>query len=410
MSDLEAFRDEVCSWLEQNCPPSRRKLREGETAPAWDSPEFVVETEAWKTRLADKGWTAPTWPREYGGGGLEPAQAKVLAEEMQRIGTFSPVGGFGMVMLGPVLLEFGNEDQKKRFLPDIIHGRTVWCQGYSEPGAGSDLASLQTRATPDGDDYRINGSKIWTTSANTADWMFCLVRTDPDAPKHDGISFMLFDLRSDGVTISPIQLISGHSDFCQVFFDDVKAKGENLVGEKNAGWTIAKRLLEHERKGLSGMGGGGGGAKQGKSGKRPVPTFRLTADMARPYLGTVAAPDGGERLAEPLLRDRIVQLEMDGLCFGLTMKKSGEAARAGRKAGAAVSMSKYYASELNKRRQELMVSIMGSQALGWEGEGFTPAELGQARGWLRSKGNSIEGGTSEVQLNVIAKRVLGLPD
>jgi alkylation response protein AidB-like acyl-CoA dehydrogenase len=410
MSDLEAFRSEVSSWLEENCPPARRKLRPGETAPSWDSPEFVVETELWKTRVSEKGWSAPTWPKEYGGGGLDAEQAKVLAEEMTRIGTFSPIGGFGMVMLGPVLIEFGNEAQKKRFLPDIIQGKTVWCQGYSEPGAGSDLASLQTRAVPEGDDYRITGSKIWTTSANMADWMFCLVRTDPDAPKHDGISFILFDLRSEGVTISPIQLISGNSDFCQVFFDNVLAKGENLVGDKNAGWTIAKRLLEHERKGLSGMGGGGAGAKKGKSGKRPVPTYRGMADVALPYLGSEPTANGGERLAEPLLRDRIVQIEMDGLCFGLTMKRTGEAARAGRKAGSAVSMSKYYASEMNKQRQELMVSIMGTPALGWAGEGFSAAELGQARSWLRSKGNSIEGGTSEVQLNVIAKRVLGLPD
>jgi alkylation response protein AidB-like acyl-CoA dehydrogenase len=402
-SDFDTFRSEARAWLEENCPPSRRKLREGETPVPWDSPEFAEQTELWKERVCTKGWSAPTWPSEYGGGGLSKDEAKVLAEEMRRVGTFAPVGGFGMVMLGPVLLEFANEDQKRRFLPDIIHGRVTWCQGYSEPGAGSDLAGLQTRAVQDGDEYIINGSKIWTTSANLADWMFCLVRTDPDAPKHDGISFILFDLKSSGVTISPIALISGQSDFCQVFFDNVRAKAENLVGKKNAGWTIAKRLLEHERKGLSGIGGGSGGEK--KSGKRAVPTFHSIADLAAPYLGRE-----GERIANPILRDGIAQAELDALCFALTMKRMAESARAGKNPGAVVSMSKYYASEMNKRRQELLVSAMGIRALGWEGDDFTPAELSQARGWLRSKGNSIEGGTSEIQLNVIAKRVLGLPD
>jgi alkylation response protein AidB-like acyl-CoA dehydrogenase len=327
---------------------------------------------------------------------------------MARIRAVPPVGGFGMYLLAPVLLEFANEDQKRRFLPDIANGRVNWCQGYSEPGAGSDLAGLQTRAVMEGDEYVINGSKIWTTSAHLADWIFCLVRTGPDAPKHDGISFILFDMKSEGVSVSPIQLISGQSDFCQIFFDNVRAKAENLVGTKNAGWTIAKRLLEHERSGLSGMMGGGGaaGKKKKKKGKRPMPTFHAIADTVAASIGR----DARGQLADAALRDRTTQLEMDNLGFGLTMKRSGEAAKAGQNPGATVSMSKFYASELNKRRQELMVSAMGTQALGWEGEGFSQAELGQTRDWLRSKGNSIEGGTSEIQLNIIAKRVLGLPD
>jgi len=407
MSDLEDFRRETRTWLEANCPPSRRRLREGEVAPAWGTPELDEEVERWKTLICDKGWSAPSWPREYAGGGLSDEESRVLAQEMARLGCIPPIGGFGLYLLGPVLLEFGSEDQKRRFLPDIVHGRVNWCQGYSEPGAGSDLAGLQTRAELDGDEYVINGQKIWTTSAHLADWIFCLVRTDFDAAKHDGISFILFDMKSPGVSVSPIQLISGASDFCQVFFDNVRAKTENLVGEKNAGWTIAKRLLQHERSGLSGMmGGGASGSKRPKTGKRQVPTFRGLADAAEPYLGR----DEYGRLADSHLRDEIVQLEMDGICFGLTMKRSGEAAKAGQGPGHTVSMAKYYASESNKRRQELMVSIMGNRSLGWEGEGFSQAELDQTRAWLRSKGNSIEGGTSEIQLNVIAKRVLGLPD
>jgi alkylation response protein AidB-like acyl-CoA dehydrogenase len=406
MSDLEQFRADVCAWLDEHCPPTRRRLREGETRPNWGSPEFDAQVEGWKDAVCARGWSAPTWPKEYGGAGLSDEEAKVLGQEMFRIGAVPPIGGFGMYLLGPVLLEFANDEQKRRFLPDIANGRVNWCQGYSEPGAGSDLAGLQTRAVLDGDEYVINGSKIWTTSAHLADWIFCLVRTDPQAPKHDGISFILFDMKSPGVSISPIQLISGQSDFCQIFFDDVRAKAENLVGTKNAGWTIAKRLLQHERSGLSGMMGGGAPPRKNKAGKRETPTYRAMADAAISYVGR----DAEGRLADAAIRQRVVQLEMDNLCFGLTMKRSGEAAKAGQDPGHTVSMSKYYASELNKQRQELMVSAMGSQALGWEGEGFSAEELAQTRSWLRSKGNSIEGGTSEIQLNVIAKRVLGLPD
>ncbi len=407
MSDLEQFRADVCAWLDVHCPPTRRRLREGEVAPKWGSPEFDAQIEDWKNAVCSKGWTAPTWPKEYGGAGLSDDEAKVLGQEMARIRAVPPIGGFGMYLLAPVLLEFANEDQKRRFLPDIANGRRNWCQGYSEPGAGSDLAGLQTRAVADGDEYIINGSKIWTTSADLADWIFCLVRTDVDAPKHDGISFILFDMKSPGVSISPIPLISGQSDFCQIFFDDVHAKAENLVGKKNAGWTIAKRLLEHERTGLSGMmGGGGPSKKKRKKGERRIPTFNATADAAAAYIGRNAQNE----LADTPLRERATQIEMDNLCFGLTMKRIGEAAKAGQNPGATVSMSKFYASELNKRRQELLISAMGTQGLGWEGDGFSEAELAQTRGWLRSKGNSIEGGTSEIQLNVIAKRVLGLPD
>ncbi len=410
MSDLEAFRSEVRSWLDENCPPTRRRQREGEVAPAWGSAEFDAQIEGWKEAVCGKGWSAPTWPVEYGGAGLSDEEARVLGQEMARIRAVPPVGGFGMYLLAPVLLEFANDEQKRRFLPDIANGRVNWCQGYSEPGAGSDLAGLQTRAVRDGDEYVITGSKIWTTSAHLADWIFCLVRTDTEAPKHDGISFILFDMKSPGVRVSPIALISGQSDFCQIFFDDVRAKAENLVGPKNGGWTIAKRLLEHERSGLSGMmGGGPGGSKKKKGeeeGKRAVPTFRATAEAVSQYVGT----DTSGQLADHALRERVTQLEMDNLGFNLTMKRSGEAARAGQNPGATVSMSKFYASELNKQRQELMISAMGTQGLGWEGEGFSDAELAQTRGWLRSKGNSIEGGTSEIQLNVIAKRVLGLPD
>jgi acyl-CoA dehydrogenase len=401
---LESFRQETRAWLEENCPPSQRR-DPNQTAPAWGSPEFEAEGKQWLERLAAKGWTCPTWPTEYGGGGLGKREAKILAEEMGRIGTANPAASFGTAMLGPVLLEFGNEDQKKRFLPDIVHARVVWCQGYSEPGAGSDLASLQTRAVRNGDEYIINGSKIWTTGAHHADWMFCLVRTDPDAPKHNGISFILFSIKDPGVTVKQIELISGTSEFCEVFFDNVRARAENLVGEKNGGWTIAKRLLEHERAMISDFAGAGAPRPRAsrKTGKAKL--YRGLADTVKAYVGE---RDG--RLADPILRDTITQVEMDSLCFGLTSRRVVEELKSGQGPGHAASMLKWYATELNKRRQETLVSAMGSQALGWEGERFSPQELAQTRAWLRSKGNSIEGGTSEVQMNVLAKRALGLPD
>jgi alkylation response protein AidB-like acyl-CoA dehydrogenase len=359
--------------------------------------------------MATRGYTTPEWPKKYGGGGLSKGEVAVLREEAERIGSYVPaVSFFGVAMLGPVLLEFANEEQKREHLPKITRGEIDWCQGYSEPGAGSDLAGLQTRAVRDGDHYIINGSKIWTTNAHQSDWMFCLVRTDPKASKHDGISFILFDLRVPGVTISPIQLISGQSDFCQVFFEDVRAEARNLVGPLNGGWTIAKRLLQHERQLLSSyMPGVGDAAPKPSTAPKTQPKQPRSglAELARPYVGE---EDG--RLADPALRDRIAQWELDALCFGLSLKRSGDAAKAGQDVGAATSMFKLYMSEMNKRRAEITISALGTQGLGWSGDGFNPTEIANTRGWLRSKGNSIEGGTSEVQRNIIAKRVLGLPD
>jgi alkylation response protein AidB-like acyl-CoA dehydrogenase len=396
-ASLEAFRSELVTWLEQNCPPSLRRGAE----------PVRQDRTSWQQAYTERGYTTPIWPREYGGGGLSKREAQVLAEEVGKFASWVPTASFfGTSMLGPVLLEFGNEAQKQEHLSKITRCEIQWCQGYSEPGAGSDLASLQTRAVLEGDYYTINGSKIWTTGANNADWMFCLTRTDPDAAKHDGISFILFDLHQPGVTISPIPLISGASEFCQVFFEDVKAEARNLVGELNGGWTIAKRLLQHERAMLSG-GAGLGSSPRSSGDRKPerAPASAL-ADSARAHLGE--AEDG--RLGDPVLRDRIAQYELDALCFGLTLKRSGEQAKAGQGPGAATSMFKLYASELNQRRTETLMSVRGAAGLGWSGEGFTPLDLMETRGWLRSKGNSIEGGTSEVQLNIIAKRVLGLPD
>ncbi|MAU59723.1 MAG: acyl-CoA dehydrogenase [Parvibaculum sp.] len=397
MEALEKFRQETRAWLEENCPPSMRTpMPEEETVWGGRNAKFVnPDAKVWLDRMASRGWTAPTWPKEYGGGGLTKEENLVLQQELRRIKARPALSSFGIWMLGPALLEFANEEQKKEHLPKIVRGEIRWCQGYSEPGAGSDLAGLQTKCEDKGDHYLVNGQKIWTSYADKADWIFCLVRTDTTR-KHDGISFLLFDMMSPGVEARPITMISGASPFCETFFTDVKVPKGNLVGELNKGWTIAKRLLQHEREMISGMGLGGVGAGGG---------IGSLEQVAKEYFG-----EENGKIASPSLRDHITRQKMDSKAFALTMQRSAEEAKAGQGPGAASSIFKYYGTELNKRRYELLLELMGTKALGWEGEGFTDGEINVTRSWLRSKGNSIEGGTSEVQLNVVSKRVLGLPD
>ena len=396
MSDLEAFRTEVRAWLEENCPQSMRggavmdddsSIWGGRRA-KWTNPDAKL----WLDRMAAKGWTAPTWPREYGGGGLSNTEARVLQQELGRLRARPALMSFGLWMLGPVLLEYANEEQKKEHLPKIVRGEIRWCQGYSEPGAGSDLAGLRTQAVDKGDHYLVNGQKIWTSYADQADWIFCLVRTD-NTKKHEGISFLLFDMTTPGVEARPIKLISGQSPFCETFFTDVKVPKKNQVGKLNGGWDIAKRLLQYERQNISagGFGAGGGGY-----------------DIEHAALDYVGSEDG--HIADRELRSRICSHKMEARAFALTVRRAEEESKQGKGPSAAVSIIKYAAAKINQDRTELLVEALGHQGLGWEGEGFKPNELAATRGWLRAKGNSIEGGTSEVNLNVISKRVLGLMD
>jgi alkylation response protein AidB-like acyl-CoA dehydrogenase len=391
---LEAFRAEARSWLDENCPASIRTPMPANEYPGGgkNAKYKNPETKLWLDRMGEKGWVVPTWPKEYGGGGLEAAEARVLREEMGRINARPAHVGMGISMIGPALLEYGNDEQKALHLPQIAKGKIWWCQGYSEPNSGSDLASLQTKAVVDGDDYIINGQKVWTSGADNADWIFCLVRTDPKAPKHLGITFILFDMTSPGVSVKPIKLISGLSPFCETFFEDVRVPRKNVVSNVGEGWTVAKRLLEYER---TSIGGGIGGGQKSASVK----------DIALQYVGT-----NGGKLADLDLRDDIVQQSMDDRAFGLTVRRNLEESKSTKAPSFASSMFKLYGTEQNKDRHELMLRAMGSQMLGWEGEGFEDNELTLTRAWLRTKANSIEGGTSEVQLNIIAKRVLGLPD
>jgi alkylation response protein AidB-like acyl-CoA dehydrogenase len=298
----------------------------------------------------------------------------------------------GVMMFGPTLLEYGAEAQKQEHIPPIVRGDLQWCQGYSEPGAGSDLASLQTRAEDKGDHFLINGQKIWTSGAQFADWCFCLVRTDT-TKKHEGISFVLIDMHQPGVEVRPIKLIAGNSPFCETFFTDAVALKKNLVGPLNGGWTIGKRLLQHERSGLSGGGGGFGGGRSPEA-------------LAKQYVG---ADDKG-RIADADLRTRIIQNNIDLRAFQLTAMRAMAEAKGTNNPTAATSIMKNAATRTLQDRAELTLEIMGAQGLGWEGEGFTAEELGAVRGWLGGKATTIYGGSQEIQNNIISKRILGLPD
>lgn len=352
------------------------------------------DAQRWLDVNVERGFTAPTWPKEYGGAGLSKAEAKVLAEEMAQLGLRPPLVGFGLSMIGPLLLQEGSEELRRRHLPPIARGEIRWCQGYSEPGAGSDLASLTTKAVREGDHFVVEGSKIWTSYADKADWMFLLVRTDPSAKKQHGITFLLMDMASEGVSVKPILLISGASPFCETFLNGVRVPVSNVVGQENQGWAIARALLAHERTMIGDI-------------------FKVQGDAekliaaARDHLG-----DDAGKIADPAVRDRIAALEIDQTCLDLTLQRAKDGAKAGHKPGHESSIFKLVGTELNQRRRDLHCAILGPQALGWEstGDDFESEELSATRAWLRSRGNTIEGGTSEIQLDIIAKRVLSLPD
>jgi acyl-CoA dehydrogenase len=381
MTDLDTFRSDTGAWLEANCPPEMREPMRSEADACWGGRNWTFSSDAqrlWLERMVGRGWTVPHWPKEYGGAGLSPAEAKVLKEEMARIGARNPLYSFGISMLGPALLKFGSDEQKKRFLPEIARGEIRWCQGYSEPGAGSDLAGLQTKAEDKGDHWLVNGQKVWTSYADKADWIFCLVRTSTES-KQGGISFLLFDMATPGVSTKPILLISGNSPFSETFFDDVKVPKDQVVGQVNRGWDVAKYLLGHEREMIAGMGLGGGSGS----------------------LGSTLKPD------DPLLRAELAAFDVDALAFAAMSERFFEMFKAGEAHPASPSMMKYAGTELNKRRHELIMAAGGSDALEWEGDRSKNGK--SARDWLRTKANSIEGGTSEIQLNIVAKHILGLP-
>ncbi|MFZ5727938.1 MAG: acyl-CoA dehydrogenase family protein [Pseudomonadota bacterium] len=388
-TELDDLRAEARAWVEANFP---KQLAGRAPVIGQRDPDDTEAFEIWKQRLCAKGWGVPTWPAEYGGGGLSPAQARVVREEIRRAGGWNPIGwSMGVRMFGPTLLEYGTEAQKQRHNPPIARGELRWCQGYSEPGAGSDLASLQTRAEDRGDHFLVNGQKIWTSGAQYADWCFCLVRTDT-TKKHEGISFLMIDMRSPGIEVRPIRLISGSSPFCETFFTDVKVPKENLLGPLNGGWTVGKRLLQYERQ------------RSEDAPARP--------GEGRP-LNQVAAEavglDASGRLADPDLRRRLTEHLMDKKLLRLTMDRAAAESK-GAGPSAATSILKNVSSVVNQTRAELLLEIYGSGGLGWEGESFSAEALANTREWLSGKASTIYAGSYEIQNNIIAKRILGLPD
>ena len=391
--DLDQFRTSVRQWLKANCPESQcQPITPEEQFWGGRRGEFPSEdAKLWYERMRDQGWIAPEWPEEYGGGGLTDQHGKIIKDEMKRINARTPVYGIGIWMLGPAILEYGNEQQKQQHVRAIINAETRWAQGYSEPGAGSDLASLQCKAEDHGDHFLVNGSKIWTTNADKCDWIFCLVRTDPTVKKQEGISFILIDMDTPGISTTPIELISGESEFCQTFFDNVKVPKENLVGELNKGWSVAKALLVHERKLMAEMG-------SDSPRKIVVPN-----EAAHKYLEF----DNG-KIADAQLRSDLIDYNMQMHAIALTHFRTFEEKTNGVRSAAPLVM-KYLGTEAEKTKSELLLAIMGTQGLGWEGDSFTPEELDTLRLWAMSKAMTIAGGSSEIQLNVIAKSILELP-
>jgi acyl-CoA dehydrogenase len=388
------FRLEARAWLEENCPEGARgdgQIPTGSTKIEISDPEVRL----WLDRMAEKGWTVPTWPAEYGGGGLNTEEFVALVDEMRRIDARPPLMGMGTGLIGPTLLELGTDDQKQRHLPPIARGEVAWCQGYSEPGAGSDLASLRTRAEDQGDHFVINGQKIWTSGAQFADWMFCLVRTDPDVPKHDGISFVLLTMEQPGVSVKPIRLISGNSPFCETFFDDAVAQKADLVGDLNKGWTVGKRLLQHERSGMSQL----VGARNRDPGKS-------LDEVAQQYLGV----DAEGRIDDGAIRQKVVTHNMNSHAFRLTQRRTVQESQDGSTPGPATSIFKMYGTELQQEKTDLMCQLRGFQGYGWTGDTFSDDEREWTRAFLSTRAASIYSGSNEIQRNIIAKRVLGLPD
>ncbi len=382
------FRQEAREWLAENFPPALTGVSglifQNNAHAAADNADYQL----WRQRMAAKGWGVPQWPERFGGAGLSDAQAKIIGQELTAIGGFNPIRSYGTMMLGPTLLEYGTEEQKATHLPQIATHERRWCQGFSEPGAGSDLASLQMRCTDMGDHWLVNGQKIWTSGADQADWCFALVRTDTSR-KQGGISFLLIDMKSPGIEARPIILISGSTHFCEVFFNDVKVPKENLVGEVNAGWTIAKRLLQFERSSLAEV----------KNDLQPL------ASIAHRYVGT----DGDGRIADGDLRARLIQNAMRYTAYIATVRRLAEEAKNGGPSNG-VSALKNLWSDIVQTRANLHIEILGANGLGWAGDAYAEEEREAIRDLLHSRAFSIYGGSFEVQNNITAKRSLGLPD
>ena len=392
--EKEEFRLETRTWLQTNCPEGAK----GPGQTAWGSSKIVLERDValWLERMSERGWTVPTWPKEYGGADLENDLYPILIQELIAIGARTPLTGRGVNYIGPTILELGTDEQKEKWLPGISRGEGGWAMGYSEPGAGSDLASLSTRAEKAGDEYLINGRKTWTSDAMDCDYIFVLARTSDDKPKHQGISLVLVDMDQPGVEVHPIRLLSGASPFNETVFNNALADSADVIGGVDNGWSAGKRLLQFERSTHAGI--NTSGSQGGRN------TRDDTKEIVLKY-----SPIESGRLADSATRARLLEFQMKKAAQSLTQKRTIEETRA-RAPGFTSSAVKLSNALIEQERDEMIVQVMGSLGIGWSGEPFSDQEIDATRTWLKQKSLTIAGGTKEVQLNIIAKRVLGLPD
>ena len=392
--EKEEFRLETRTWLQTNCPEGAK----GPGQTAWGSSKIVLERDValWLERMSERGWTVPTWPKEYGGADLENDLYPILIQELMAIGARTPLTGRGVNYIGPTILELGTDEQKEKWLPGISRGEGGWAMGYSEPGAGSDLASLSTRAEKVGDEYLINGRKTWTSDAMDCAYIFVLARTSDDKPKHQGISLVLVDMDQPGVEVYPIRLLSGAAPFNETVFNNALVDSADVIGGVDNGWSAGKRLLQFERSTHAGINTSG---SQGG---------RNTRDDTKEIVLKYSQIESG-RLADSATRARLLEFQMKKAAQSLTQKRTIEETRA-RAPGFTSSAVKLSNALIEQERDEMIVQVMGSLGIGWSGEPFSYQEIDATRTWLKQKSLTIAGGTKEVQLNIIAKRVLGLPD
>ena len=381
----QQFRDEFRAWLKANVPPEWT----GGGTNSEDRGVYLDYLRDWQRKLYESGWAGIAWPKEYGGRGATLMEQAIFQEELARAGAPQLIGTIGLSLVGPTIIAMGTEEQKARYLPKILSGEEIWCQGFSEPNAGSDLAALGTKATRDGEDFIVNGQKIWTSFAQMADWCLLLVRTDTEAPKHRGITCLLADMHSEGISVRPLRQMSGDAGFNEVFFSNVRVNASQVLGEIDKGWTTAIAALMNERANLG-------------TGAQVLFKRHLEALIARAR--TITRDDGRPASEDPLVRQKLAQAYLELEILRLNTNRALTSLSKTGVPGPEGSTQKLYWSEMNQRTQQIAQEILGPYG---QLKDFDNGMWEYA--YLRSRGNTIEAGTSEIQRNIIAERVLGLP-
>ncbi len=386
-AEEKQFRDELRSWLEANVPKDWSEWRE---KPIEESFPYL---KAWQRKLYEGGWAAVSWPKEYGGRGASLMQQSIFWEEMSRVEAPPMANSLGLGLIGPTIIAYGTGAQKKRYIPKILSAEEIWCQGFSEPNAGSDLASLQTEARLDGDDYVVNGQKVWTSYGWVGDWCELVVRTDANVPKHKGLTVLLIDMKSPGVEVRPLRQMTGESEFGEIFFRDVRVPKENVLGNVNDGWNVAVSTLMYER---------------GSYGARLHLIFRRNIGRLIELAHTLQR-NGRTAAQDPLIRQKLAQCYAEIEIMRLNQMRAFSRITATGVPGPEGSIQNIFWSELNQRVQQLAQELLGPYGQLQAGDPLAPDKGIWAYGYLRTRGNTIEAGTSEVQRNIIGHSVLGLP-